>query len=150
MVLIVFIYIHIKDDIYKYGNTSHLFKRLQTHKTNFDYIKIIKIYEMKNINDAIKLEKKIIKLTKSLNINIIYNLGTTNHKEIFKVNNNNLKNVIKKIDDFSLEINKKQFSYIDQLKNDEIKNDNLKIENDNLKLENDNLKLKLELLKLSN
>ena len=142
--------IHIKDDIYKYGNTSHLFKRLQTHKTNFDYIKIIKIYEMKNINDAIKLEKKIIKLTKSLNINIIYNLGTTNHKEIFKVNNNNLKNVIKKIDDFSLEINKKQFSYIDQLKNDEIKNDNLKIENDNLKLENDNLKLKLELLKLSN
>jgi len=25
--------IHIKDDIYKYGNTSHLFKRLQTHET---------------------------------------------------------------------------------------------------------------------
>ena len=105
---------------------------------------------MKNINDAIKLEKKIMKLTKSLNINIIYNLGNTNHKEIFKVNNNNLENVIKKIDDFSLEINKKQISSIDQLKNDEIKNNNLKIENDNLKLENDNLKLKLELLKLSN
>ena len=105
---------------------------------------------MKNINDAIKLEKKIIKLTKSLKINIIYNLGNTNHKEIFKVNNNNLENVIKKIDDFSLEINKKQISSIDQLKNDEIKNNNLKIENDNLKLENDNLKLKLELLKLSN
>ena len=142
--------IHIKDDIYKYGNTSHLFKRLQAHKTNFNYKKIIKIYEMKNINDAIKLEKKIMKLTKSLNINIIYNLGNTNHKEIFKVNNNNLENVIKKIDDFSLEINKKQISSIDQLKNDEIKNNNLKIENDNLKLENDNLKLKLELLKLSN
>jgi len=26
--------INIKDNIYKYGNTSHLFKRLQTHKTN--------------------------------------------------------------------------------------------------------------------
>ena len=78
---------------------------------------------MKNINDAIKLEKKIIKLTKSLKINIIYNLGNTNHKEIFKVNNNNLENVIKKIEE---------------------------IKNENLKIENDNLKLKLELLKLSN
>jgi len=49
---------------------------------------IKKIYEMKNINNAIKL-------TKSLNINIFYNLGNTNHKEIFKVNNNDLDNIIK-------------------------------------------------------
>ena len=134
--------IHIKDDIYKYGNTSHLFKRLQAHKTNFDYKKIIKIYEMKNINDAIKLEKKIIKLTKSLNINIIYNLGNTNHKEMFKVNNNDLDNVIKKIDDFSLDINNKVLDYGNQLKIEELKTKQLE-------LEYKTIQLKLELLKLS-
>jgi predicted GIY-YIG superfamily endonuclease len=134
--------IHIKDDIYKYGNTSHLFKRLQAHKTNFDYKKIIKIYEMKNINDAIKLEKKIIKLTKSLNINIIYNLGNTNHKEMFKVNNNDLDNVIKKIDDFSLDINNKVLDYGNQLKIEELKTKQLE-------LEYKTMQLKLELYKLS-
>jgi prophage antirepressor-like protein len=134
--------IHIKDDIYKYGNTSHLFKRLQTHKTNFDYIKIIKIYEMKNINDAIKLEKKIIKLTKSLNINIIYNLGNTNHKEMFKVNNNDLDNVIKKIDDFSLDVNNKILDNNNQLKIEEEKTKQLE-------LEYKTIQLKLELYKLS-
>jgi len=68
--------IHIKDNIYKYGqnkktmfsyfeqkriallfffgNTSHIFKRLQAHKTNFKYNKIIKIYDMNNINESIK------------------------------------------------------------------------------------------------
>jgi prophage antirepressor-like protein len=140
--------IHIKDDIYKYGNTSHLFKRLQTHKTNFNYKKIIKIYEMKNINDAIKLEKKIMKLTKSLNINIIYNLGNTNHKEMFEINNKDLDNIIKKIDNFTLNINNdvldnnnKVLDNNNQLKIEEIKNETIKIENENLKL-------KLELLKL--
>jgi prophage antirepressor-like protein len=126
--------IHIKNNIYKYGNTSHLFKRLQSHKTNFNYKKIIKIYEMKNINDAKKLEKKIMNLTKSLNINIIYNLGNTNHKEMFEINNKDLYNIIKKIDDFTLDFNNKQ-----------ILDNNI----DLLKIENDNLKLKLELLKLS-
>jgi hypothetical protein len=95
---------------------------------------------MKNINDAIKLEKKIIKLTKSLKINIIYNLGNTNHKEMFEINNNHLENVIKKIDDFSLEINNEVLDINNQLKIEEIKNETAKIENSNLKL-------KLELLK---
>jgi len=105
---------------------------------------------MKNINDAIKLEKKIIKLTKSLNINIIYNLGTTNHKEIFEVNNNYLNNVIKKIDDFTLDINKKVLDINNKVLdiNNELKIE--EIRNDTAKIENENLKLKLELLKISN
>jgi prophage antirepressor-like protein len=128
--------IHIKDNIYKYGNTSHIFKRLQAHKTNFKYNKIIKIYDMNNINDAIKLEKKIKTLVKELNINIIYNT----HVEIFKVDNNNLQNLIKKIDELSFKIinNKHKTNILETEKTKQ------------LELENENLKLKLELFKLSN
>ena len=97
---------------------------------------------MKNINDAIKLEKKIIKLTKSLNINIIYNLGNTNHKEIFKVNNNELDNVIKNIDNFSLDVNNKILDNNNQLKIEEEKTKQLE-------LEYKTIQLKLELYKLS-
>ena len=132
--------IHIKDNIYKYGYTSHIFKRLQAHKTNLNYNKIIKIYDMDNMNKAINLETKIKKLTKLLNINIVYN----NHIEIFKIDNNNLQHIIKKIDELSLTI---------------INNNSIIIEDNNiiiekektkqLELENENLKLKLELFKLS-
>ena len=45
--------INIKDNIYKFGYSSHIFKRLQTHKTNLNYLKIIKIYDFNNINKAI-------------------------------------------------------------------------------------------------
>jgi prophage antirepressor-like protein len=122
--------IHIKDNIYKYGNTSHIFKRLQAHKTNLNYNKIIKIFEMNNMNNAIKLETKIKTLVKTLNINTVYNT----HIEIFEIDNNNLQNIIEKIDGFSLKINKI------------IKND---VNFELLKLENENLKIKLEILKLS-
>ena len=92
--------LHIKDNIYKYGYTSHIHKRLQSHKTNFKYNKIIKIYELCNMNATISLENKIKALTKSLNINRIYNT----HIEIFEVDNNNLQNIINKIDELSLNI----------------------------------------------
>jgi hypothetical protein len=84
---------------------------------------------MNNINEAITLEKKIKILVKSLKINTVYNT----HVEIFKVDNNNLHNLIEKIDVFSLKINK-------IIKN----NVNLELINNNLKLENENLKLKID------
>uniref|UniRef100_A0A6C0EFP7 Bro-N domain-containing protein n=1 Tax=viral metagenome TaxID=1070528 RepID=A0A6C0EFP7_9ZZZZ len=131
--------IHIKDNIYKYGNTSHLFKRLQAHKTNLNYNKIIKIYDMNNMNDAIKLENKIKTLVKTLKINTVYNT----HIEIFEVDNNNLQNLIKKIDELS-------FKIINTKNNENIKNlDIEKEKTKQLELENENLKLKLELFKLS-
>ena len=125
--------INIKDNIYKFGYSSHIFKRLQTHKTNLNYIKIIKIYDFNNIakHNAIKLENKIKKLIKAVNINIIY----FNHVEIFEVDQYNLQNIINKIDDFYLNINKNN-QQIELNKQMEI-----------LKLENENLKLKFELLK---
>jgi prophage antirepressor-like protein len=165
--------IHIKDNIYKYGNTSHIFKRLQTHKTNLKYNKIIKIFDMNNMNEAIKLENKIKTLIKTLNINTVYNT----HVEIFKVDNNNLQNLIKKIDELSFKIINTKIKPNILLESEKTKqlaleNENLKLkladntkqlklENENLKLkladntkqlelENENLKLKLELFKLSN
>jgi len=89
---------------------------------------------MYNMNEAIKLENKIKKLTKSLNINIVYN----NHIEIFQVENNNIQNIIKKIDELSLKnINKNNNIIIEKEKTKQ------------LELENENLKIKLELFKLS-
>uniref|UniRef100_A0A6C0ECL2 Bro-N domain-containing protein n=1 Tax=viral metagenome TaxID=1070528 RepID=A0A6C0ECL2_9ZZZZ len=128
--------IHIKDNIYKYGNTSHIFKRLQAHKTNLKYNKIIKIYEMNNMNDAIKLENKIKTLVKILNINTVYNT----HVEIFEVDYNNLQILIKKIDELSLKIINTKNNKILDIETVKIKQ---------LELENENLKLKLELLKFS-
>ena len=123
--------LHIKDDIYKYGNSSHLAKRLQAHKTNFNYEKIIKIYESDNMNSSKKLENKIKNLTKTLNINIIYG----NHIEFFQIVDSNLKNIIDQITEFALEI-----SYNDKFKN----NHNLEIEKEKTR----QLELQIELLKL--
>uniref|UniRef100_A0A6C0EBS9 Uncharacterized protein n=1 Tax=viral metagenome TaxID=1070528 RepID=A0A6C0EBS9_9ZZZZ len=55
---------------------------------------------MNNMNDAIKLENKIKTLVKTLKINTVYNT----HVEIFEVDNNNLQNLIKKIDELSFKI----------------------------------------------
>jgi predicted GIY-YIG superfamily endonuclease len=122
--------INIKDNIYKFGYSSHIFKRLQTHKTNLNYLKIIKIYDFDNINKAIKLEGQIKKLVKAININVIY----FNHVEIFEVNIYNLQNIINKIDDFYNNINKNKIDLTNKM--------------EMLKLENENLKLKFELLKI--
>ena len=136
--------INIKDDIYKYGRTSNIFKRLQAHKTNLKYKKVIKIYELNNINNSEKLEKKIKQLVKDLNINITYN----NHIEIFQIDNNNLYNIIEKIDELSLKINKINNSNQIKENNDklilELKNKELELKNKELELKNK----EIELLKL--
>jgi prophage antirepressor-like protein len=95
--------IHIVDNIYKYGYSSNLSKRLQHHKNTLKYKKIIKIYEMKNINQIIELEKKIKKLVYSLNINrVLTNENNKDsHVEFFEIDNDNLHNIIRKIDEFS-------------------------------------------------
>ena len=122
--------INIKDNIYKFGYSSHIFKRLQAHKTNLNYSKIIKIYDLNNINKAIKLECQIKKFVKAVNINVIY----FNHVEIFEVDIYNLQNIINKIDEFYNNINKNKIDLTNKM--------------EMLKLENENLKLKFELLKI--
>ena len=92
--------LHIRDNIYKYGNTSHIIKRLQTHKTTLNYNRIVKIYEFDNMNFSKTLENKIKIFTKSININIQYG----KHIEFFKINDSDLNNFIKTIDNLSLNI----------------------------------------------
>ena len=121
--------INIKNNIYKYGYSSHIFRRLKDHKSNLKYTKIIKIYSLNNINDAIKLEMKIKKLVYLLNINITYN----NHIEIFEIDDSNLKSIIDKINKFHIKLN--AYSKLSDI--------NLELINKNLMLENENLKLKL-------
>uniref|UniRef100_A0A6C0EDF1 C2H2-type domain-containing protein n=1 Tax=viral metagenome TaxID=1070528 RepID=A0A6C0EDF1_9ZZZZ len=134
--------INIKDNIYKYGYTSHIFKRLQTHKHKLNYNKIIKIYDMNNMNEAIKMENKIKRLVQALNINIIYN----KHKEIFEADNANLLNLIKKIDELSIDIIKKNYIKFDEKNTKQLElEDKIK----QLELEKEILELKLELAKLT-
>ena len=92
---------------------------------------------MNNMNESKQLENKINKLVNTLNINITYYCANNNYKEIFVTDNNNLQNIIQKIDDLSSNIiNKSKLS------------NNVELEN--LKIKNENLKLELELFKLSN
>ena len=48
------------------------YKRLQNHKTNLNYNKIIKIVITTNMNEAIHLENKIKKLIKYIKIILKY------------------------------------------------------------------------------
>jgi predicted GIY-YIG superfamily endonuclease len=115
--------LNIKDNIYKYGASSHLINRLQAHKTNLNYKKIIHIYVMDTINESTALEKKIKKMVNYLHINIIYN----KHIKIFQIDN--IDNIINKFNELELKVkNTKSNSY--------------------LELENQNLKLQIEVLKL--
>ena len=134
--------IHIKDNIYKYGNSSHLFKRLQTHKTYLNYKKIIKIYVMNNMNESKQLENKINKLVNTLNINITYYCANNNYQEIFETDNNNLQNIIKKIDDLSSNIINKNNSKIENnnLKMEKEKTKQMELNNINIQIKNENLK----------
>jgi len=54
------------------------------------------------MNDSGKLENKVKKLMKDIKINITYD----KHIEFFQIENNNLPNIINKIDELSLKINK--------------------------------------------
>ena len=125
--------LHIRDNIYKYGNTSHIIKRLQAHKTNLNYNKIVKIYKFDNMNLSKEMENKIKKFVKSININIQYG----KHIEFFEIDDKNLNDIIKKIDNLSLDIiNNNKLKYINEL--------------DIAKIETEQLKLKLKLLELKN
>lgn len=42
--------LHIRDNLYKFGKTSHLKNRLTIHKKKLQYINIVKIYICKNMN----------------------------------------------------------------------------------------------------
>jgi hypothetical protein len=135
--------INIRDNIYKYGRSSHIFKRLQAHKTNLNYKSIIKIYQLNNMNETEILEKKIKNMVKTLNINRIYN----NQTEIFQIDKINLQDIINKIDDLSLKLTNKDKIIDNKI---EVSNKlNIKeLEVKSKELDNEKLRLEIELLKL--
>jgi len=107
--------LHIKNDIYKFGYSSNLENRLNTHKNKLDYQKKIKFYILNNINEAKQLEKQIKYYLKQNNILISYE----NQKEIFKTDD--IDSIIEKIDKFAESIQTKTNNTIEY--NDEIDED---------------------------
>lgn len=55
--------IHVKDSLYKFGQTRKSLTRMKTHKNNLKYSEIIKIYEMPSLDIAVNIENKIKKYT---------------------------------------------------------------------------------------
>jgi prophage antirepressor-like protein len=74
--------IHVKDLIYKFGMTTHSYKRMNEHKNNLDYNEIIKIFQMPNSDLVRKVENKIKKYTSNVKIRKILDEGI----EFFEVN----------------------------------------------------------------
>jgi hypothetical protein len=76
--------LHIKDNLYKFGKSSHLKNRLAIHKKKLQYIDIIKIHICKNMNIMTDIENLIKELIKKYQIHTNYN----DYTEIFEINNN--------------------------------------------------------------
>jgi predicted GIY-YIG superfamily endonuclease len=82
---------NIKDNLYKFGYSSDITTRLNAHRKNFNFEKIIKIYECESINQAKELETSIKYSLKKNNKLFKYN----NSAETFKSDNIN-KDIINK------------------------------------------------------
>ena len=124
----------VKNDIYKFGITQNIIKRLKTHKDNFDYEYVLKCWKSinrtvgKKIEDCIKLYIRHSKIDYKLN----------NETELFKTDNINL--VIQVINKYFEKYTK---DYTNQFKNAEIEQ-----QNELAKNKAELFKNKLELFKL--
>ena len=76
--------IHVKDSLYKFGQSKHILKRMNAHKKNLSYINILKIYELPNLDIAINLENNIKKYTINAKIRKYIEEGV----EFFEINKN--------------------------------------------------------------
>ena len=101
--------IHIKDNIYKYGITDDIFRRLTEHTKDLKYDDVEKVYELNNKSESTNLENKITRLIKQMKIHCYYDKIneeiTTDSKgagkEFFAVNNKYTIDVVKKyIEDY--------------------------------------------------
>lgn len=106
--------IHLKNNLYKFGITKRAIGRMNEHLKNYDYEKIIKVYQMKTIDDCMEIEDKFRQYCKQNKIDckgkrqkeILGHKSTTDAREMFETSN-----------DFSIEIILGKISYyIDDLK----------------------------------
>jgi prophage antirepressor-like protein len=124
--------LHVKDNIYKFGHSSKLDVRLNTHKNELDYKKKIKIYILDNINQTTQLEKQLKYYFRKYNMLITYE----NKKEIFQTDD--IDSVIKQIDKFaeSIQNKNKDLKYNDDSEDDIEETEKYKSQyNEELKLE---------------
>lgn len=74
--------IKVKGNIFKYGESDGIMKRISQHKSNLDFDEIIKIFEVPNKTIAREIEDSIKIFTKNVKINITYG----NSIEFFEIN----------------------------------------------------------------
>ena len=94
--------LNVKNNIYKFGQSYKIDKRLKTHQDKLQFNHIIKLYKVDNRSVALACEDKIKKLAKKIKISSDYNNGL----EFFETNTNyNIDSVIQYIDEIINETN---------------------------------------------
>ncbi len=74
--------INVKDNVYKFGQTYKVNKRLESHAANLNFNHIVKLYKVPNRTISLACEDKIKTLAKKLKIKSTYNNGL----EFFETN----------------------------------------------------------------
>ena len=74
--------IHVKDSLYKFGQTKQSFRRMNDHKKNLLYNHIRQIYELPTLDLALNIEKNIKKYTQRAKIRRYIEQGN----EFFEIN----------------------------------------------------------------
>lgn len=67
-----FYVIQIKDNLYKYGISSNMARRGKDHLANFNYMKIVKIFELDNFNVCREVENKVNLFVRQNKIHCVY------------------------------------------------------------------------------
>jgi len=101
--------IYLEDNLYKYGITDNIWKRLRDHKRTIGYDYIVKCWDCLNRTVSAKIENAIKKYNKINNLNDIYKKLT----EILKVDN-----IDNMIDIFNKYINIYVTEYNDKFKSE--------------------------------
>jgi prophage antirepressor-like protein len=86
--------IHVKDSLYKFGQTRQSLRRMNEHKKNLSYNEIIKIFEFPTLDLAMNVENRIKKYTMNAKIRKYIEEGV----EFFEINKDySIERIIKDI-----------------------------------------------------
>nr|QBK88637.1 MAG: hypothetical protein LCMiAC01_03150 [Mimivirus LCMiAC01] len=100
--------IHIKDNLYKFGITSNLRKRLRSHKKTFNYNYVVKCWDCTNRTVSTKIENNVKNYIKYNNLRGTYNKQT----EIIETDD-----IMYVINIFNTYVDKHNANYEDHFKN---------------------------------
>ena len=104
--------INVKDNIYKFGQTYKVDKRMESHASTLNFNNIVKLYKLPNRTISLACEDKIKTLAKKLKIKSTYNNGL----EFFETNGKySIDFVIQSIDEIVTETTKQYTNKPEQL-----------------------------------